>query len=226
MHRGGADLHGAGAEGDELRRVAPGGDAADAGDRQAAPYRVARDLGHHAQRDRLHRRPAIAAMRALAVHHRRRRHQVEIDTEMIDMMVLISETASAPPRMRRARRLQNVGDVRRQLHDHRHPRVLLAPARDHLDVFGHLADGRAHAALAHAVRAAEIQLDAVRAGVLHQRQDRLPGLLPSHGTIRLTTMARSGQSRLTCLISRRFTCQRPVGDQLDIVEARRPGAPP
>jgi hypothetical protein len=35
-HRGGADLHVAGAERDELGRVAPGGDAADAGDRQAA----------------------------------------------------------------------------------------------------------------------------------------------------------------------------------------------
>jgi hypothetical protein len=34
MHRGGADLHRAGAERDEFGRVAPGGDAADAGDRQ------------------------------------------------------------------------------------------------------------------------------------------------------------------------------------------------
>ena len=56
-------------------------------------------------------------------------------------------------------------------------RVRLAPARHHLDIFGHLAHRRAHAALAHAVRAAEIQLDPVRAGLLDQRQDRLPALL-------------------------------------------------
>ena len=43
---------------------------------------------------------------------------------------------------------------------------LLHPAGDHLDVLGHLADGRAHAALAHAVRAAEVELDAVGAGVV------------------------------------------------------------
>ena len=66
-HRRGADLHVAGAERHELGRVAPGGDAADAGDRQAARLRVAGDLRHHVQRDRLHRRAAIAAMRALAV---------------------------------------------------------------------------------------------------------------------------------------------------------------
>jgi hypothetical protein len=85
-------------------------------------------------------------------------------------------------------------------------RVLLAPAHDHLDVFRHLADGRAHAALAHAVRAAEIELDAVGAGLLDQRQDRLPAC-SSQGTISETTIARSGQSILTCLISCRLTCR-------------------
>ena len=34
VHDGGADLHGAAAEQDELGGVAPGGDAADAGDRE------------------------------------------------------------------------------------------------------------------------------------------------------------------------------------------------
>ena len=85
---------------------------------------------------------------------------------MIELIVLISETASAPPRTRGAAGRQDVADVGRELDDHRHPAVLLAPARDHLDVFRHLADRRAHAALAHAVRTAEIELDAVGAGVL------------------------------------------------------------
>ena len=53
----------------------------------------------------------------------------------------------------------------------------LAPARDHLDVFRHLADGRAHAALAHAVRAAEVELDAVAPVSSTSVQDRLPALL-------------------------------------------------
>ena len=35
----------------------------------------------------------------------------------------------------------DIGDVGRQFHDDRHARVLLAPARHHLDVFGHLAYG-------------------------------------------------------------------------------------
>ena len=37
VHGGGADLHRAAAEQDELRRVAPAGDAADAGDGQRRP---------------------------------------------------------------------------------------------------------------------------------------------------------------------------------------------
>jgi hypothetical protein len=44
-----------------------------------------------------------------------------------------------------------------------------------MQVFGHLADGAAHAALAHAVRAAEIQLQAVGAGVFGALHDVVPG---------------------------------------------------
>ena len=96
---------------------------------------------------------------------------------MIDVMVLISDTASAPPRFGGPRRVQDIGDVGRELHDHRQARVLLAPARDQFDVFRHLADGRAHAALRHAVRTAEVELDAVAAGVLDHRQDAFPRVL-------------------------------------------------
>ena len=124
---------------------------------------------------------------------------------MIELMVLISETASAPPRCAACGRLADVGDVGRELDDHRHAGVGLAPARDHLDIFGHLADGRAHAALGHAVRAAEIELDAVGAGVLDARQDRLPARLRRRAPSARPRSARSGQSRLTCLISRRLT---------------------
>ena len=81
VHRRGADLHRAGAQRMELRGIAPGGDAADAGDGDTGALGVARDLGHHVERDRLDRRPAIAAVRALAVDHGLRRHAVEIDAD-------------------------------------------------------------------------------------------------------------------------------------------------
>ena len=79
MHGGGAHLHRARAQRHELGGVAPGADAADAADRLAVGFFVARDLRDHVQRDRLHGRPAIAAVRALAVDGGRGRHQVEID---------------------------------------------------------------------------------------------------------------------------------------------------
>ena len=43
--------------------------------------------------------------------------------------------------------------------------------------------------------------------------------LSVHGTISETTSARSGQLRLTSAISSRLVCKRPVGDELDVVEA-------
>ena len=101
--------------------------------------------------------------------------------------------------------IADVGDVGRELDDHRHAGVLLAPARDHLDIFRHLADGGAHAALAHAVRAAEIQLDPIGAGLLDGGRMFFQGS-SSQGTISETTIARSGQSRLTFLISCRLIC--------------------
>ena len=64
-----------------------------------------------------------------------------------------------------ARGHADVGDVGRELDDDGSARGFLHPLGDLLAVFGHLADGRAHAALAHAVRAAEVELEAVGAGV-------------------------------------------------------------
>src|SRR5690606_34269275 len=110
--------------------------------------------------------------------------------------------------------------------DDGHAGVLLAPAHDHFDIFRHLADGRAHAALGHAVRTAEIELDAVRPGLFHQRQDRLPALL-------LAGHHDRGDQRpvrpvhLDLLHLAQVRVEVAVGDQLDIVEAEKPavGAP-
>ena len=80
-HGGGADLHIGCAKRDELGRVTPGGNAANTGNRQVRRFRVAGDGGHHVQRDRLHRRATIAAMRSLAIDGGLRRELVEIDRD-------------------------------------------------------------------------------------------------------------------------------------------------
>jgi hypothetical protein len=89
--------------------------------------RIAGDLGHHVQRDRLHRRAAIAAMRALAVDHRLGREVVEIDA-VIELMVLIRRHRIRAAALRRLGRLADVGDVGRQLHDAPACACLLAPS--------------------------------------------------------------------------------------------------
>ena len=76
----------------------------------------------------------------------------------------------------------------------------------------------AHAALAHAVRAAEIELDAVGAGVLDARRISFQASL-FDATISETTRARSGQRFLTSADLAQVDLERPVGDQLDVVEA-------
>ena len=107
--------------------------------------RVAGDLGHHVQRNGFHRRAAVAAMlpmppvAGVMV-------SVSGSTPMMELMVLMG----SPHRHRRAwrpGRQADVGDVGRELHDDRQAAVLLAPGGDHLDVLGHLAHSRAHAAL-------------------------------------------------------------------------------
>jgi hypothetical protein len=112
----------------------------------------------------------------------------------------------------------DVGDVRRQLDDHRHARVLLAPAGDHLDIFRHLADRGAHAAFAHAVRAAEVELDAVGFRVLDLFQDRGPVFFLARHHERDDQGAVLPVA-LDALDFLEVHLQRPVGDQLDVVKA-------
>ena len=94
---------------------------------------------------------------------------------MSELIVLMSAIPSAPP-ARAARpglrmsvtfgvSLTRTGTVG-LLHD---------PFGDHLHVLGHLADGRAHAAFAHPVRAAEVELDPIGAGVVDAPDDVVPG---------------------------------------------------
>ena len=159
-------------------------------------------------------------MAALAVDRRHGREIVEVDGD--DGGDGVDQRHGIRPALvRGARGIADVGDVGGELHDHRHARILLAPAGDHLDVFRHLAHGGAHAALAHAMRAAEVELDAVAARLLDARQDGLPAFLRTrnhdgddHGAVRPFAL------HLLDLLE--VHLQRPVGDELDVVEAEEP----
>src|SRR5665213_2659540 len=95
-------------------------------------------------------------------------------TPISELIVLISETASAPPALaaRAGARMPVTLGVSLTM-----TRMRLAPARDHFDIFGHLTDRRAHAAFRHAVRTAEIEFDAVAFRLLDARQNLPPGIL-------------------------------------------------
>src|SRR3990167_9528491 len=217
QHGGSAHLHRAATEGDELGRVAPAADAADAADRQAAGLGVAGDLGDHVQGDRLDRRAAVAAVGALAAGDGVGDHALQVDAgdrvDGVDQRHRVGATAIGG-----AGGSADVGDVRRQFDDHRQRAVSLAPAGDPLDVFRHLADRRAHAALGHAVGAAEVQLDTVAAGGLHQRQYGFPGFLDAgHHQRNDQRAVRPVLLHLGDLAQ--VDLQGSVGDQFDIVEA-------
>ena len=130
----------------------------------------------------------------------------------------MSDTASAPPALAARAGWRTSVMLGVSLHDHRQLAVVFAPGRDHLDVFRHLAHSRAHATLAHAVRAAEVEFNAVGARVFHQRQDVLPALFHTrhhqrddHGAV--------GPVAFNALDLFEVGLQRPVGDQLDVVQA-------
>ena len=104
--------------------ASPVADAADAANRQAMGGRVTGNLRHHVQRDRLHRRAAVTAMGALVTDDGVSDHAVKVDAgdrvDGVDQRHCIG-----PAAMRSPCRLADVGDVRRQLDDHRQRAVLL-----------------------------------------------------------------------------------------------------
>src|SRR3990167_6657019 len=174
QHGGSAHLHRAATQRDEFRRVAPAADAADTADRQATGFGVASDLGDHVQGDGFNRRATITAVGALIADYGVGDHALQVDAgDRIDGVDQRHRIVNAP--MGGAGQQAHVGDVRREFDDHRQRAVGLAPAGDHLHVFRHLADRRAHAAFGHAVGAAEVQLDTVATGGFHQRQYGFPG---------------------------------------------------
>src|SRR3984885_1200737 len=215
MHGRGTHLYRATAQQNKFGRVAPGANAANAGNRQPRSIVVLK-LMHHVQRDRLHRRAAITAVGGEPVDIRPGLQSIQIDAgDGVDGVDGRKPVGARP--LSGARDLPDVGDVGCQLHQHRRARLFLHPARDHLGVLGHLTDGTAHAALAHSMRTTEVQLQAVGArvfgaphnvvpgfarGLHHQRRDyRVPGVALLH---------------LGDLAQIRF--DGPVRNQLDIVQ--------
>src|ERR1019366_5917050 len=125
---------------------------------------VGSDLLDQVQGDGFDGRAAIPAVRGTAAHVGTRRQGIEIDAgdgvDGIDGGGRVGTAAAGGARHR-----ADVGDVGGELDDHGRAGHFLDPLRDHAGIFGTLSDGAAHAALAHAVRTAEIQLEPVRAGV-------------------------------------------------------------
>src|SRR3982075_1535324 len=77
---------------------------------------------------------------------------------------------------RRARGHDDVRNVWSQLYDHWNFRDVHDPTSNLFAIFRNLADGAAHAALAHTVWAAIVQLNAVSASVLNAVYRDVPGL--------------------------------------------------
>ncbi len=232
VHHRGANLHAGGAKQHELHRVLPALNAADAADgnakrfavllairarHQRVHFRIAGDLIHHVQRNRLHRRTAIAAVRRFSPHRRSRRECVKIDAgdrvDGVDQRDRISAATRGS-----TRNVANIRNVRRELDDHGGLGDFFYPLDDHAGVIRHLSDRRAHTAFAHAVRATEVKLKPVAAGVLgalhnlvprfafgfdHQRDDERVVRIPLFDVGDFTKINFNG----------------PVGDQLDVVES-------
>ena len=175
MHHRGADLQAAGAEQEKLGSIAPGGNAAHAGDWQfrTADDAVASECGEHVERDGLHGGASVTAVATFATDVGSNFQRLEIDADDgvdgVDQRDGIGTGG-----YRSARGHHNIGNIRRELHDDGNFGDFHDPAGDLFAIFGNLANGAAHAAFTHAVRAAIVEFDAVRAGILNAANDVVP----------------------------------------------------
>src|ERR1039458_787026 len=219
VHDRRANLHARRAERDELRRIPPGRDAADAGDRNP-DLGIRRAALNHVQGNRLHRRAAVPAVRAPSADEWLGAEVVEVDLrDAVDGVDERNRVALRPAGRPRGR--SDVRDVGRELGDDRDFRDLLDPPNDGLGHLRILADGRAHAALAHAVRTAEVQFDAVRPRVLGALYEFMPALAGVHHERRDDGVPRPALLDLGKLAEIRL--RRAVGDELDVVKPDHAG---
>ena len=127
------------------------------------------------QRDGLHRGAAVAAV-GRSPTHTGAGMRVSRSIPMMDLIVLMAERPSAPPACRGRATAADVAHVRRQLHQHRVCAQLPSPSSVINSVYsGTWPTALPMPALAHAVRAAEVELQAVRARVFGLADDGVPG---------------------------------------------------
>ena len=215
VHNGRADLNTPGTEEHELDSVPPCVDAADTADRNFE-LRITCKFGNHVESYRLHGRTAVTAVRRHAVDVRVRDHCVNIHAHhRVDRVYEGHCVCSAV--LRSASRRSDVRDVWGELHDHREIGNLFHPFSDHARIFGHLAHRGAHSALAHAMRASEIQFKTVAARVLGLFDDLMPCFAfrfdhqrNDHRMVRI--------SLFTFVDFLEIHLERTVGDQLDVVQ--------
>src|SRR5579885_1012343 len=216
MHDGGADLDGGAAEKEEFGGVAPVGDAADAGKRKSG-IRIALNLLAEMEGNGLDGGTAVTAVGGFAVNVGARREGVEIDSgdgvDGVDGGEAVGAAAFCG-----SGDGTNVGDVRSELDEDGRAGFLLDPGGDHFGVVGDLADGGAHAAFAHPVRAAEVEFEAVGAGILGLLHDFVPGFALGFDH----EGSDDGVPGIAFLYFGDFAkvdVERAVGDELDVVEA-------
>ncbi len=219
-HDLGADLHAGGSEQQELDRVTPVRDAADAADWNVE-VRVTTEAGCHMKRDRLDGRAAITPVaREVADAWN---DDLSVDIHADDALDRIDQRdAMRPTPLGRQTVRDDIPDVRRELHEHRHRRILDRPGRNLLIDRGLLTDRGAHATLTHPVRTAKVELKTIRARVDAALDDVFPLLLGLHhegnddGVLRVLLFDLGDLAEVAL--------EGPVRDELDIVEADRVGA--
>ena len=172
QHHGGADLDRACPGQNMLDRIFRVADAAHAKNRQAGFGAEGADA---AQGNRLDRRAAIAAIAALAAHIGQRVDLFDVHADHAQNGV-DGRKAVRPARFAGLPDQADVGDVRGQLGENRHGRVLFDPAANHFGQGRVLALFAAHVLFGHTVRAAKIEFDGIRARVLHRLHQLPPAI--------------------------------------------------
>ncbi len=136
---------------------------------------------------------------------------------VMELMVLMAERPSAPPFFTARATVRMSVMLGVSLTSTGRAGDLFDPMRDLLGVLGDLADGRAHATFGHAVRAAEVQLQTVGAGVFGALHDVVPrlgfGLDHQRGDDGILGIAALDLGNLA-----EVDVDGAVGDELDVVE--------
>ncbi len=170
----------------------------------------------HVECDRFHGRPAITAMRAEPADEWLWHKGVEVHlgdaVDRVDERDRVGAAAFCG-----AGGGGDVGDVGRQFRDHGNGRGFHHPLDNRLGDIRILANGRAHPAFAHAMRAAKVQFDPVRAAIGRALDEVVPVLARVDHERGDDGVVRPALFHLRDLA--KVGLRRAVADQLDVVQA-------